>query len=58
MDREAWWTIVHGVTKSRKWLSTHKLNNITYEMYLASSYRTVADTNRNLCMPGPRRKEQ
>ena len=26
MDREAWWTTVHGVTKSRtqlKWLITH-----------------------------------
>ena len=21
MDREAWWAIVHGVTKSRTWLS-------------------------------------
>ena len=21
MDREAWWVIVHGVTKSRTWLS-------------------------------------
>ena len=23
MDRGAWWAIVHGVTKSRTWLSTH-----------------------------------
>ena len=58
MDREAWWTIVHGVAKSQKWLSMHKPNNITYEMYLASSYRTVTHTNKNLCMPGPRRKKQ
>ena len=46
------------VAKSQKWLSMHKPNNITYEMYLASSYRTVTHTNKNLCMPGPRRKEQ
>ena len=24
MDRAAWWAIVHGVTKSQTWLSTHQ----------------------------------
>ena len=39
MDREAWHTAVHGVTKSRTWLSnwTELIGNQTYLMYLTQT---------------------
>jgi len=39
MDREAWHTAVHGVTKSRTWLSnwTELIGNQTYIMYLTQT---------------------
>ena len=39
MDRGAWWTTVHGVTKSQTWLSTHihrkALNSLTGDIWFS-----------------------
>ena len=42
MDREAWHTAVHGVTKSQTWLSnwTELVGNQTYIMYLTQTDST------------------
>ena len=57
MDLEAWCAAVHGVTKSRIRLSNWTELNWT-ELNTGPGKRLMEGTNKSLCAPWPRRKEQ
>ena len=39
MNRRAWWTTVHGVTKSQDWVTKHALPLLAKGTHVAKSYR-------------------
>ena len=45
MDREAWWTTVHGVAKSQTWLKQLSTANSLYMLYFAMTKYNLKKEN-------------